>query len=250
MPNRIDTPEYWIEDFRLTPEERDLLNDTALDTMQPYSSDDLAAIVVRNRVEKAKEAQAARARVGGTVYQPDDRYEKGQKLVFPALENAEGVVEAVRDGNNPYYGMYEVVQVKFGKETREFAAGITWDHPLSHVEAELDPDALTAAYAPVVAPQVATMLSEDKEWLLYGNRWVLKALLPELNAGHVNLAEAIIMLAGEPLPSEHILSELDLDDDIPLETRALALAVALSDDSRFRNVGAHESPLWTLQPTS
>jgi hypothetical protein len=250
MPNRIDTPEYWIEDFSPTPEERDLLIETALETMRPYTTEELAAIIVRHRVEQAMAARAACAKAGGTPYQPSDRFEVGQKIVFPALDNAVGVVEGIRPGNNPYYGSYEVIQVKIGRQKREFAAAITWDHALNNMEVELDPDELTAAYAPVVAPQIASMLSDDKEWLLYGSHWVLKALLPEINAGHVNLAEAIIMLAGEPLPPEQILAELELDEEIPLETRSLALTIALSGDSRFRNVGAHESPLWALQPTS
>jgi hypothetical protein len=84
----------------------------------------------------------------------------------------------------------------------------------------------------------------------YGDRWILKALLPEIHAGHRNLAEAIIMLGGEPLPAEQILPELELDEAIPDETQAMALEIALAEDERFRNVGALESPLWTLTTQS
>lgn len=250
MPTRIDTPEYWIDDFSPTPKELEMLYGQVLETMRPYEIEELATILVRFRVDEAVAAQQARAKADGTPYQPRDRYDAGQRLLFPALDGVEGVVKDVREGNNPAYGKYDVIQVEIGKATHEFAAGIEWDHQLSQVEAELDPDELTAAFAPVVAPQLAGLLEGDKEWLLYGNRWVLKALLPKVNKGHRNLAEAIIMLAGEPLPAEQILDELDLDSKIPVETRALALSLALADDDRFRNVGAHESPLWTLQPTN
>ena len=75
---------------------------------------------------------------------------------------------------------------------------------------------------------------------------LLRGLLPEINAGHVNLAEAIIMLAGEPLPASQIVTELDMDDAVPVEARALALSMSLAEDERFRNAGAIEAPLWAL----
>jgi hypothetical protein len=248
MPTRIDTPEYWIDDFSPTPKELELLYGQVLETMRPYDIEELASMLVRHRVDQAVAVQQARARADGTPYQPRDRYEPGQRLVFPVLDGEEGVVKGVREGNNPAYGTYDVIQVKIDGQMREFAAGIDWDHQLTQIEAELDPDELTAAFSPVVAPQLASLLEADKEWLLFANRWVLKALLPKINRGHRNLAEAIIMLAGEPLPPEQILDELDLDPAIPVETGALALSLALVDDGRFRNVGAHESPLWALQP--
>ena len=104
-------------------------------------------------------------------------------------------------------------------------------------------------FAPLVAPLLASRLSADKEWLASGQLWVLRALLPEINDGHRNITEAIVMLAGEPMPAAQIVPELDLDKSVPAETRALALDISLADDDRFRNVGAHESPLWTLKAT-
>jgi hypothetical protein len=70
--------------------------------------------------------------------------------------------------------------------------------------------------------------------------------LPKISPGQLNLAEAVIMLAGEPLPGEQILRELDIDTSVPVATRVLALDTTLANDDRFRNVGAVESPLWTV----
>ncbi len=39
-------------------------------------------------------------------------------------------------------------------------------------------------------------LQADPDWAHFGNRWVLRALLPKVHTGHRNLAEAIVMLAG------------------------------------------------------
>ena len=109
-----------------------------------------------------------------------------------------------------------------------------------------DPDALARRYGAVVAPGLAALLAADKDWLRRGDSWILRALLPRISPGQLNLAEAVIMLAGEPLPGDQILRELDVDASVPLATRALALDTALSADDRFRNVGAVEAPLWTV----
>jgi hypothetical protein len=250
MPNPIDTPEYWIEDFQPSKRDLDLLYEHVLEVGRPVDIEQLASHLVRQHVDRAMEARRAREKAKGTVYQPSDRYEKGQKLIFPHLDGVEGKVEAVRAGNNPAYGDYEVIQVKLGSEQREFAAGYEQHHALSATETDLDPEAAGERYGSLVAPQLAAQLSADPEWLRYGDRWILRALLPEINEGHRNLAEAIVMLAGEPLPADQILKELDVSTDGPAETRELALELALASDARFRNVGALESPLWTLRSST
>lgn len=246
MQPGINTPEYWIESFKPSGDDFDRLVESVISAGRPLSLSVLSQHVVRHRVMAVVEARQRLKKVTGTVYQPADRYEVGQKLVFPALEGATGVVGAVREGNNPAYGKYAVIGVDFGASRREFASGLTWDHPLGRDDADLDPDVLVERYAPVVAPQLAVRLGKDADWVALGERWFLRSLLPAVNDGHRNLAEAIIMLAGEPLPVETLLRDVDLDDAVPLETRMFALELAMAGDARFRNVGAIESPLWAL----
>ena len=247
MQARIDTPDYWIDGFQPSESDMAALYERMIEVALPQDIEAICAFVIHNRVSSEISARQARAAAKGTVYKPSDRYDVGQKLLFSAQGGSEGVVAATRPGNNPVYGSYEVIQVEIDGRPREFAAGLAVDHPLSQTEIDLDPDALSERFAPVIAPQMAARLVEDKDWLSYGDRWILRALLPELNLGHRNLAEAIIMLAGEPLPAEQILGDLDLDKKLPAETRAIALELALSKDERFRNVGALEAPLWTLK---
>lgn len=246
MPNPIDSPEYWIEDYRPTSADLDMLYEYVLDQGRPLTIEALAGHLVRHHVQQAVERHRASKAAGGAVYQPSDRYEVSQQVRFPALNGAAGVVEAVRPGNNPEYGPYEVIQVRFGSTVREFAAGLTWQHALVAVEMDVDPEAVARRYDAVVAPQLAVILGADREWLRHGERWILKALLPKLNAGHMNLAEAIIMLAGEPLPGQQIIQELDLDESVAAETRVMALDAALAVDERFRNVGSPSLPLWAV----
>jgi hypothetical protein len=250
MTNRIDSPEYWIEDFKPTVEELDALYAQVLEHLRPVEIDQLARALVRVRVERHMAARRSNRAGEGVLYQPADRYEVGQKLIFPALGGLLGVVEAVRPGNNPHYGGYEVIGLQLDGERREFAAGIAWAHSLAEADVDIDPEVLAERFGPIVAPQLAALLAKDRDWIAYADHWVLRALLPEINSGHCNLTEAVLMLAGEPLPAEQILEELELDEGIPVETRALALDMALAADDRFRNVGALEAPLWTLAQQS
>lgn len=246
MPNPIDSPEYWIEDFEPASAEFDALYAHALETRRPTTIEALAERLIIERAERAREALRAASKGAGAVYMPANRYEKGQKLVFPALDGAAGTVSAVRAGTNPSYGDYQVIEVAMDKDTREFAAGISWDHALMRAESSYEPDELAERYAPVIVPKLRERLARDSEWQSFGEHWILKALMPEINTGHLNLAEAIIMLAGEPVTVDHILGELDLGKSIPEETRVIAVEAALESDPRFRNVGAFESPLWAL----
>lgn len=247
MQARIDSPDYWLDGFQAQDHDMSELYEFMIEAAEPQEIEALAARLVRRRVERELAARKARADAKGTVYKPADRYDVGQKLTFSAIDGLEGVVKSVRKGNNPAFGDYEVIQVKLGGAERSFAAGLTVDHALSETETDLDAGDLAERYGPVIVPPLAMRLSDDVDWLHYGDRWVLRALLPEINLGHRNLAEAVIMLAGEPLPAEQIMNDLDLDSSVPAETRAIALELALSSDGRFRNVGALEAPLWTLK---
>lgn len=247
MQARIDSPDYWIDGFQPNESDMAALYEQTIEVAHPQGVESICAFIIHNRVSREIEARQARAAAKGTVYKPSDRYDVGQKLLFSALGGAEGVVAAVRPGNNPSYGAYQVIQVEIAGQPREFAAGLEVDHSLSQTEIDLDPEALADRYAAVIAAQMVARLVEDPDWLSYGDRWILRALLPEVNLGHRNLAEAIIMIAGEPLPAEQILGDLDFDKQLPAETRTIALEMALSKDERFRNVGALEAPLWTLK---
>jgi hypothetical protein len=247
MPKPIDTPEYWIDGFSPSSSELDSIYEHVLEAGRPVTLDALAGELIRLHVRRVTQVHRASVTGDGVIYRPNERYEVGQRLIFPALDGNVGVVAQVRSGNNPDYGEYEVVRVKMNGGVREFAIGLQWEHPLSQTVGEVDPDEMVTRFGPLVAPQLAAALGKDAEWLSLGERWILKALLPEINTGHRNLAEAILMLGGQAMPATQILPDLEIDESTPLETRAIALDLALSRDDRFRNVGTIESPLWALK---
>lgn len=246
MPHPIDTLEFWVEDYTPTIEELEALYAFALEAGKPLELETLSAELIRRRVARLTTAQAAARKGSGVVYSPADRYEPGQKLAFPALDGLTGSVLAVRPGNNPSYGAYDVVQIKTDQGVREFVAGFAQPHILSATSSDLDPAEVAKRFSSIVAPALATVLGSDREWVHHGHQWTLRGLLPEVNVGHVNLAEAVVMLAGGPLSTAEFLPELELTGTAANEAKEFALVMALSRDGRFRNVGALEAPLWAL----
>jgi hypothetical protein len=246
MAHPIDTLDFWVEDYAPSPSELEALYAFTLESGKPVELETLSAEAIRRRVSRLAEAHAAATKGSGRIYSPAERYKKGEKLIFAALEGLTGSVEGVRAGNNPHYGAYEVVTVTTADGAREFAAGLGTPHPLSQTQVDVSPDEVAARFASIVAPGLATVLGADPEWVHYGHHWCLRGLLPEVNVGHLNLAEAVAMLADGPLSSGEFLPELDLPGDAPVQAKEFALILALSRDARFRNVGALEAPLWAL----
>lgn len=247
MAHKIDTHDYWTHDFHLTDAEVEAFYALALEQMKPVETGKMAEKIIHGRVEKSIAAQRLSEEVGGTVYNPSRTFTRGQKLIFSALGGRQGTVAEVRSGNNAAYGDYQVVTVSFGDERREFAAGLQGDHALTQVDVDIDVSKLAKKFAPDVTRALEARLATDPEWLRSGHRWLLKAMLPVLTPGHMNLAEAVVMFADKPVTTDQILADLDLDDSIPIETRRLAVEQKLAEDGRFRNVGAVEAPLWALK---
>lgn len=246
MPKPIDSPEYWLESFSPTSLELDHIYERVLEAGRAVQLEELARALVRFHVERVTQAHRARAS-DGVLYRPAEHYSVGQRLVFPALDGISGVVERVRPGNNPHYGEYEVVRVKLPGGAREFAAGLQVEHPLNRQLGDVDAEALAERYANLVAPQLRQLLSADPQWVAQGDRWVIRDLLPEINLGHCNLAEAILLLSGTPMTSSQILPELGIEESASLDAWSMALDLALAADHRFQNVGTVESPLWALR---
>lgn len=247
MAHKIDTHEYWTHDFHLTESEVEAFYALVLEQMKPVETGKMAEKIIRGRVEQSIAAKRLSEEVGGTVYNPSRTFTRGQKLIFSAMGGRQGTVVEVRSGNNMAYGDYEVITVDLGGERREFAAGLNVDHALTQVDVDLDANKMAKRFAPDVTRALEARLVDDPDWMRSGHRWLLKALLPKLTPGHMNLAEAVVMFADGPVTSDQILADLDLDDKIPLETRRLALEQKLIEDGRFLNVGAADAPLWMLK---
>jgi len=244
-------PVYWNE-LRVVDEDLEYLGNLLVEREIPLSLDELARALVAFRCQQEEE-RIARELAYGTLYLPKNTYQVGETIVFPALEYAKAQVVGVREGHNPEYGTFQVIQVEFPNgRVREFASDLV-DHPLNEMlrtdPADLrSPEGLYAEYGPQVRAVLNARLEAEPAFIRLAGQWFLKDLLVEINAGQLNLAEAVLdMAGGGPLPTEALIDDLDLPKEIDLQLGVFSLNYALQEDGRFDEVGPAGEVLWYLR---
>ncbi|MCC6188168.1 MAG: hypothetical protein IT318_04005 [Anaerolineales bacterium] len=248
------TAAYWGEAFEIEESDLDYLYNLLLEEETPLSTGEMALAIIERRVER--EAQAAKQRERGTtLYRPKDAFTPGQQLVFPALDYAVGTVIGLRPGKNPTYNSLNVVQVDFGegRPMREFASGLL-NHKLNQELAEgtmgevLPPEALFEQYGEAITKQLEARLSANPDIARLAGRWFPRALLATVNIGNLNLAEAVLDVAGGgPLPTDVLLKDAGLPTNINPRLQAFSLHYSLQEDQRFDEVGPAGQVLWYLR---
>jgi len=251
------TERYWTQDFTISSDDLDHVDNRLLEEEKPLPVEELARAVVRHRVAQ-EESELERLLSRGTVYRPQQSFQKGETLVFPALSFHTGTVTNIRRGHNPEAGEFEVIEVKLEhtKRKREFAAALQHSHPL-----DKDTDALLGGDTSLTSDQelwqeygawvgealLAALEGQDDVVQLFGF-WFLKALLTEIGPGYLNIAEAILDVAGGgPLPTSDLLKDLGLPEDSRPELLDFSLSYALDHDDRFDEVGPAGVVLWYLR---
>jgi hypothetical protein len=176
-------------------------------------------------------------------------------VVFPALEYRSGEVVSVRPGHNPEYDPFKVIKVRFDEgEEREFAAEFENGHSLNQTKAGVadteelrSPEELASLYAPLIADRLEERLESEPDFIRLADKWFRRDLLVEVHAGHLNLAEAVLDVAnGGPLPTEALLGDVELPEEISPQLRIFSLNYALQQDERFDEVGPAGEVLWYL----
>ncbi|MCK4832219.1 MAG: hypothetical protein KAS81_05600 [Anaerolineales bacterium] len=251
------TERYWTQDFSIASDDLDHVDNRLLEEEKPLPVEELARAVICHRVEQ-EESELERLLSRGTVYRPRESYQIGETLVFPALSFHTGTVTNIRRGHSPEAGEFEVIEVKLEhtKRKREFAAALQPSHPL-----DKDTDALLGGDTSLTSDQelwqeygnwvgealLAALEEQDDVVHLFGF-WFLKALLTEIGPGYLNIAEAILDIAGGgPLPTSDLLKDLDLPEDSRPELLDFSLSYALDHDDRFDEVGPAGVVLWYLR---
>jgi hypothetical protein len=245
--------DYWGRSFVIEEADLDFLYNLLLEEETPLTTGEMTQAIIRRRCER--EAQALKRREqGAAIYQPKNAYAVGQHLVFPALEYATGTVLALRAGFNPAFGVFEVIRVEFadGRAEREFAACLPkhklneeiHDAGLAEVKS---PEALFAEYGAEIGAKLDERLRANPDIVRLAGRWFPRPLLANVNVGHLNLAEALLdMAGGGPLPTEDLLKEVGLPTNINPRLQVFSLNYALQQDPRFDEVGPTGEVLWFL----
>jgi hypothetical protein len=254
IQSQTQTQAYWQNRFELTDADVEQIYNHLLEVEQPQTASELATVVIAHRV--AQEKQEIKRRLAGrVVYQPADHYEESDELVFPAIDFAYGTIVGTRPGSNPEVGRFTVIAVELEGKQREFASDLQHEHVLNREDGSIfealemiEAEELTELYGELVTERIAAGLEQREAFVRLANQWFLKALLTEVNVGHLNLAEAVLdMYNGGPLPPEEILPHLDLGDDVPLATQAFSLNYAMLQDQRFDEVAPPGKVGWYLR---
>jgi hypothetical protein len=110
------------------------------------------------------------------------------------------------------------------------------------------PDSLFAEHGADIAAKLEARLKANPDIVRLAGRWFPRALLANVNIGHLNLAEAVLdMAGGGPLPTEGLLPEVGLPTNINPRLQAFSLNYALQEDTRFDEVGPTGQVMWFLK---
>ncbi len=244
--------DYW-ETFELKDEDREFIYTHLLEIETPLTSPELLSALVNERIHQEKLAIEKQRTSGGEIYTPAKQYAVDQDLVFPAFGWQHARVTGVRPGQNPDLGDFQVIQVKFdNQDAKEFAANIQ-DHvlnqpqELSITDHSLNAESVLSYYGEKLQHILDEELGKNQEFVRIAGKWFPRALLVDINEGHLNLAEAILdMASGGPLPTKALLEQVGLSSNTNSKLVEFSLDHALQEDPRFDEVGPAGEVLWFL----
>ena len=250
---------HWARNFKVHQDDIEYLTGLLLEKEQPLSTEALTRIVIEGRLDQ-EAAQIQERFKDAHFYNPADAYEIGNRIVFPVLDYAAGVVIEGRDGINPDYEPFTVINVEFedgDKRVRAFASNLSAPHPLSRSEEEdfiqeLTADSLTAddiiaEAGDDITAAVERALTDSAILVKVTGIWFPKDLLTEVDVGHLHLAEAVLDInGGGPMSTTSIIEEIGGLGAGPSELQEFSLNYVLKDDERFDEVGSTGHVLWFL----
>ena len=242
---------FWTN-YQVNDKDLDSLYNHLLETQIPTTNSELAKILIRNIIQVQKE-NLQKERLGeGEVYLPKGKYSKGQVLVFPIRNWQKGIVVDKTGGKNPELPDLEVITVQFADDSKvQFAANIL-DHklnnPLDYDDTEfLNYDFVVSKFHELISKKLDTILSKTEDLVCIAGSYFPRALLVDVNVGHLNLCEAVLeMNAGGPLSTPELINQIELPTDVNSNLTEFSLNLALQEDTRFDEVGPAGKILWFL----
>jgi len=244
--------EYWL-DFTVTDQDLDFIYNYLLEVEQPQTTREILKALVAERIRAEKAALEKQQVSGGAVYYPKDHYQVGQTLRFPQFNWQSGKVVSVRPGQNPELPPFEVIEVELENGEKKFLAAGLENHALNQpLTINTDDPLLNEAnvlktFGEHLQAVLDKALSANDHLVRIAGRWFPRALLVDINVGHLNLAEAVLdMMGGGPLPTRALMEQIDLSSDANANLNEFSLNLALQEDKRFDEVGPTGEVLWYL----
>jgi len=250
--SRIDKA-YW-QNLILDNEDIENIANVLFDFGKPVLINFLLKTLISFRLSKEREKELKQQESMGRVYLPREKYSVADEVVFPALGWESGKVISIRDGRNPEFGLFKVLDVKMADGSlKQFASELS-QHDLNNPILEtkesnnLDEDAILLDNKAILESKLITELYRGKDIIRVGDKWFPKALLVDFNQGHLNIAEALLdMQNGGPLGSAELINQLDISLTDDIELNEFSLNYALKKDPRFDEVGTTGTFSWFLR---
>ncbi len=248
----IISTDYWT-DLQITQQDVEYLHNHLFELETPLTVRELVSVFVNERIRLEQQAVQQRREAGGKTYIPKEAYQVGDNLIFPALDWKHGRVTAVRAGSNPQMGLFDVLTVDFGNGADRFFASnlpthMLNDEPAPVEDAAFDAGTILGEHGRALEKKLEAAFRADDELVRIAGRWFPRALLVDVNVGHLNLAEAVLdMSGGEPLPTSALLKDVALPEGVNPKLAEFSLNFALQEDPRFDEVGPAGEVLWCLR---
>lgn len=243
--------DYWLN-FTVTKRDIDFLQNYLFETEIPLAEYELMRILVDERIRYEQATLEKQQKGDGELFLPKETYKKGQKVVFPALNWRKGKVLSVRPGQNPEIGPFDVLEVEFEDSVRLFAASLV-EHKLNNPpeetpNPEADSSVILEQYGEDLTKKLEMALLADDSLVRSAGQWFPRALIVDMNMGHLNLAEAVLEMAGgDPLSISSLMEQIDAPDGVSPSLLEFSLNYALQEDGRFDEVGPAGEILWCLK---
>ncbi len=245
MARATQTEAFWRDEFSITDDEELALQDYFLEAAKPRSVEEVSRFLVQRHTAADQPA--------GPVgqYQPNEKYEAGQLLVFPTLDGQTGEVVGVREGNNPRHGNFDVIEVALKGEDspRSFVAGLE-NFRIRGASDALSPllssEEIFANYGQYVVETVQYLFEDSDDYVEYHNMWLPRGMLIEFHEGYLNIAEAMIDMVAGSLTTDELLTEMEVSGEASPVLKQFSLNYALETDPRFTNNGTVDAPVWSL----
>jgi hypothetical protein len=244
--------DYWT-DLQITRQDVEYLHNHLFELETPLTTRELVSVFIDERIRAERLATQQRRQAGGKTYRPKESYQVGDDLIFPALNWKHGKVTAVRAGANPEIGSFDVLTVDMGNGAERLFASSLQTHDLNDqpdiVEEEgSNAEEILRTHGSALQKKIEAAFRSDDDLVRIAGRWFPRALLVDVNVGHLNLAEAVLdMAGGEPLPTSALLKDIAMPEGINPKLAEFSLNLALQEDGRFDEVGPAGEVLWCLR---
>lgn len=244
--------DYW-ETLELQKEDIECLYNHLLEIETPLSPEELVRVLIQNRIELEQEAAERQKSAGGQPYLPKNEYNVGDKIAFPTQDWQVGKVVNLRDASTLSEDPFRVIEVEFdGGDRREYATGLE-NHRLNIAEESnsndplLNPQTIFEADGDYLCEKLVEALRENDDFVYIAGRWFPHALIVDVNVGNLNLAEAVLdMAGGGPMGTSDIISQVELPGGVNEKLADFSLDLALQNDPRFDEVGPAGEVAWYL----